>query len=311
MKRFLRAAGATALAGLALSASAAEYVHMNRTVETLERGDAAFGLFTADFSLTNARALARSDLDYIFIDMEHTPFDTETLRTFLLGMQDKRRLLEKGNAQMDVTPLVRIPMYGREQLEFLVKQVLDVGAFGIVVPFVATAEQAEHVVRAMRYPPRRGDAQPEPRGRRGSSPGLATWLWGVDDYMERADTWPLDPDGDLLAVLQIENAEGVENIEEIAAVPGVGAIFVGPADLALSYGVDGSSHPDMQAALDRVLAACKANDVPCGLTTGPSTVEAYVEEGWDFVTIGYWNDAGISPGPADALAKGRAAADRD
>ena len=112
-------------------------------------------------------------------------------------------------------------------------------------------------------------------------------------------------------MLQIENAEGVENIEEIAAVPGVGAIFVGPADLALSYGLRGTNNPEMQAALARVLAACKANDVPCGLTTGPSTVEAYIEDGWDFVTIGYWNDAGISPAPAEALAKGRAAAGRD
>lgn len=310
MKQLLRAVAASALAALAISA-AAEHVHMNRTVETLEQGDAVFGLFSSDFSLTNARALARSELDFVFIDMEHTPFDMETLRAFLLGMQDKRRMLEKGNAQMDVTPIVRIPMYGREKLQFLVKQVLDIGAFGVLFPFIATAEEAENAVTAMRYPPQQGDRQPEPRGVRGSSPGLAAYLWGVDDYFQRADTWPLDPDGDLLAVLQIENAEGVDNIEEIAAVPGVGAIFVGPADLALSYGVRGNDTPVMQDALARVLAACKANDVPCGLTTGPSTVEGYIEDGWDFVTIGYWNDAGISPAPADALAKGRAAAGRD
>ena len=311
MKHFARGLAAVALALTSASTVAAERVHMNRTVETLEAGDAVFGLFTSDFSLSNAMALSRSELDYIFIDMEHTPFDTETLRTFLLGMQNKRRMLEKGSAQMDVTPIVRIPMYGREQLQFMVKQVLDVGAFGVLFPFIANKEEAENAVTAMRYPPQRGDAQPEPRGVRGSSPGLAAWLWGVDDYMERADTWPLDPNGDLLAVLQIENVEGVENIEEIAAVPGVGAIFVGPADLALSYGVSGSSHPDMQAALGRVLAACKANNVPCGLTTSASTVEDYITEGWDFVTIGYWNDAGISPAPAEALARGRAAANRD
>jgi 2,4-dihydroxyhept-2-ene-1,7-dioic acid aldolase len=113
MKQFVRAATAAALAIVSLTATAAEYVHMNRTVETLEQGDAVFGLFSSDFSLSNARALARSDLDFVFIDMEHTPFDMETLRSFLLGMQDKRRMLEKGNAQMDVTPIVRIPMYGR------------------------------------------------------------------------------------------------------------------------------------------------------------------------------------------------------
>ena len=173
MKQFLRAVTAATMATFVLGASAAEYVHMNRTVETLENGGAVFGLFSSDFSLSNARALAGSDLDFVFIDMEHTPYDMETLRAFLLGMQDKRRMLEKGNAQMDVTPIVRIPMYGREKLQFLVKQVLDIGAFGVLFPFIATAEEAENAVTSMRYPPQRGDAQPEPRGVRGSSPGLA------------------------------------------------------------------------------------------------------------------------------------------
>ncbi|MEE4383025.1 MAG: aldolase/citrate lyase family protein [Pseudomonadales bacterium] len=300
------------LAPLCAGAADAPYVHMNRTIETLEAGHPVFGLFSGDFSLTNARALARSDLDFVFVDMEHTPFDTETLRAFLLGMQDKQRMLEKGNAQMDVTPLVRIPMNGREQLQFLVKQVLDAGAFGVVFPFVETREEALNAVASMRYPQPRGDAAPEPVGIRGASPGIASWLWGVPDYFTRADVWPLDPDGDLLAVVQIETALGVENIEEIAAVPGVGAIFVGPSDLSISYGVPGQrGHPDMQAALERVLAACKANEVPCGLTTGPDTVEDYLAEGWDFVTIGYWNDAGISPAPAEALATGRQAAGRE
>ena len=137
---------------------AQESGHLNRTIETLESGKPVFGLFTSDLSLTNARALAGSDLDFIFIDMEHSPFDTETLRAFLLGMTDKARILEKGSVQMDVTPIVRIPMYGREKLQFLVKQVLDVGAFGIVFPFIDTREQAVNAVASMRYPAQRGDA---------------------------------------------------------------------------------------------------------------------------------------------------------
>ena len=281
---------------------AQESGHLNRTIETLESGKPVFGLFTSDLSLTNARALAGSDLDFIFIDMEHSPFDTETLRAFLLGMTDKARILEKGSVQMDVTPIVRIPMYGREKLQFLVKQVLDVGAFGIVFPFIDTREQAVNAVASMRYPSQRGDAAPDPRGLRGASPGLATWYWGAADYMQRADVWPLDPAGDLLAVLQIESVEGVENIEDIAAVPGVGAIFIGPFDLSISYGVIGQAdHPDLMAGMKRVLAACKANNIPCGLTTNAATVEGYLEEGYTFSTIGYWNDAGISSAPGDAL----------
>ncbi|HLU04956.1 MAG TPA: aldolase/citrate lyase family protein, partial [Woeseiaceae bacterium] len=133
-------------------ASAQENLHLNRTIETIADGKPAFGIFSGDFSLANARALATSDLDFIFIDMEHSPYDLETLQQFLLGMTNKERVLEKGNLQMDVTPLVRIPMNGRENLQWLVKQVLDVGAFGIVFPYVETREETENAISSMRYP---------------------------------------------------------------------------------------------------------------------------------------------------------------
>ena len=288
----------------------AQEMRLNRTIETLEAGHPVFGLATGTFDLTNARSLATSDLDFVIIDMEHSPFDIETARTFLLGMVDVGRAVQKGSTQMDVTPILRIPMNGEENLQFLVKQALDVGAYGVMFPFINTADQALNAVASMRYPQPRGDAQPEPRGLRGSSPGNARWIWGARDYSRRADVWPLDPQGELLAVLQIETPEGVENIEEIAAVPGVGAIFIGPADLSLNYGVPGN-HPDMVAAVERVLAACQTNDVPCGLTTSAGTVEARLAQGFDFVTISWGGDAGISGGAARALEVAREAAGRD
>jgi len=285
---------------------AQEDVHLNRTIETIADGKPAFGIFSGDFSLANARALATSDLDFIFIDMEHTPYDLETLQTFLLGMTNKERLLEKDNLQMDVTPLVRIPMNGRENLQWLVKQVLDVGAFGIVFPYVETREETENAISSMRYPQRRGDAAMEPAGTRGASPGIASWFWGAADYFDRADVWPLDPRGELLAVIQIESRKGVKNIEEIAAVPGIGAIFIGPSDLSISYGVPGQrDHPEVAAGMKKVLGVCKRRNIPCGLTTSADSVEQYLEEGYSFVTVGYWNDAGISGGVAEALAIAR------
>lgn len=295
---------------LALPQQAEAQTRLNRTIETLESGAPVFGLATGNFDLTNARALAASDLDFIIIDMEHSPFDIERLRTFLLGMVDVRRAVQKGSTQMDVTPIARIPMNGRENLQWMVKQALDVGAYGVMFPFVETREQALNAVAAMRYPQPRGDAQPEPRGLRGSSPGNARWIWGVGDYSARADVWPLDPQGELLSVLQIETPQGVDNIDEIAAVPGVGAIFIGPADLSLNYGVPGN-HPDVVAAIERVLAACQANDLPCGLTTGAGSVEARLAEGFDFVTISWGGDAGISGGAAAALEIAREASGRD
>jgi 4-hydroxy-2-oxoheptanedioate aldolase len=292
--------------------AAQEDLHLNRTIETIADGKPAFGIFSGDFSLANARSLATSDLDFVFIDMEHSPYDLETLQEFLLGMTNKKRILEKGNLQMDVTPLVRIPMNGRENLQWLVKQVLDVGAFGIVFPYVETREETENAISSMRYPQRRGDAGMEPAGTRGASPGIASWFWGAADYFDRADVWPLDPRGDLLAVIQIESRKAVENIEEIAAVPGVGAIFIGPSDLSISYGVPGQrEHPEVAAGMKKVLSVCKRRNIPCGLTTSADSVEQYLEEGYSFVTVGYWNDAGISGDVAEALDIARRAAGRD
>lgn len=286
--------------------------HLNRTIQTIADGKPAFGIFSGDFSLANARALAASDLDFIFIDMEHTPYDVETLQTFLLGMTNKQRILEKGNLQMDVTPLVRIPMNGRENLQWLVKQVLDVGAFGIVFPYVETREETENAISSMRYPQRRGDAAMQPAGTRGASPGIARWFWGAADYFDRADVWPLDPQGELLAVIQIESKKAVENIEEIAAVPGIGAIFIGPSDLSISYGVPGQrDHPEVAAGMSKVLAVCKRRNIPCGLTTGANDVARYLDEGYSFVTVGYWNDAGISGGVAEALEIARESSGRN
>jgi 4-hydroxy-2-oxoheptanedioate aldolase len=142
--RMLLIVAVTIAAGMSAVPAAAQEVRLNRTVETLERDLPVFGIFTANLSLQNARALATSDLDFLFIDMEHGPYDVETLRSFLLGMVNVRRIAERGSPQMDVTPLVRIPMNGRENLEFLVKQVLDVGAFGVVFPFIETRAAAEN-----------------------------------------------------------------------------------------------------------------------------------------------------------------------
>ena len=100
---------------------------LNRSIELLSANQPAFGILSHDRSIENARSLARSGLDFVIIDMEHGPLDFESLRTFLLGMVDKARILEKGNLQMDVAPLVRLPANGRDQATFLTKQALDVG----------------------------------------------------------------------------------------------------------------------------------------------------------------------------------------
>ncbi|HBN15598.1 MAG: aldolase [Gammaproteobacteria bacterium] len=299
------------VAGLAATpVLAQDDVRLNRSIQTLENGDPVFGLFTGNFSLANARALARSNLDYILIDMEHTAHDMETLQEFLLGMTDKLAIVRQGNAQMRTTPIVRLPANGRNDPEWLVKQILDIGAFGIMFPYVETGEEALRAVKAMRYPQPRGSEIAEPAGVRGSSPGVASWYWGAADYVQRADTWPLNPQGELLAVMQIESVAGVENAEDIITTPGVGAIFVGPADLSMSMGLP-SSHPEVQAAIDSVVELCIQHNVPCGITTNASDIQARLDQGFLFPTVGYWGDAGISGSTEANLRIAREHAGRD
>lgn len=127
------------LLSLTVSASAQR---LNKLIELFENDQPAFGVLSFDYSLNNARAMASSGLDFLFIDMEHAPFDIERLRLFLLGMTDKRSINEKGNLQPNVVPLVRIPAAGgAEELIAQAKQVLDVGVFGIFFPAVHTREQ--------------------------------------------------------------------------------------------------------------------------------------------------------------------------
>ena len=283
---------------------------VNKLIELFENDEPGFGVLSFDYSLNNARALATSGLDFVFIDMEHAPFDVERLREFLLGMTNKRSILEKGSLQPDVVPFVRIPAAGgAEELIAQAKQVLDVGVFGIFFPAVHTREQAELAVRATRYPQYNGAPDFEPAGLRGRNPSNAAWYWGVSDYHAKADVWPLDPQGELLAMMFIESAEGAENIDEIITVPGLGGIFIGPSDLSTSMGYSSPAAPQVEEAIQRVLQACLANDVPCAITTGPGSVQDRIEQGFSFVTVGA--DGGLNANAANALQMGREAAGRD
>ena len=295
---------------LLILATSAHAQRVNKLIELFENDEPGFGVLSFDYSLNNARSLATSGLDFVFIDMEHAPFDVERLREFLLGMTNKRSILEKGSLQPDVVPFVRIPAAGgAEELIAQAKQVLDVGVFGIFFPAVHTREQAALAVRATRYPQYNGAPDFEPAGLRGRNPSNAAWYWGVSDYHAKADVWPLDPQGELLAMMFIESAEGAENIDEIITVPGLGGIFIGPSDLSTSMGYSSPAAPQVEEAVQRVLQACLANDVPCAITTGAGSVQDRIEQGFSFVTVGA--DGGLNSNAANALQIGREAAGRD
>jgi 4-hydroxy-2-oxoheptanedioate aldolase len=261
-------------------------VHLNPVVAKLAAGETVYGLINSgDLSLANARDTARAPVDFAYADMEHNPLDFPGLATFLLGMTDKAALQAKGNLQPNVALFARFPPEADES-GWVVKQALDIGLMGVIFNGVDTPEQALVAVRAMRYPPLRGAAHPEPNGVRGYGTAAAAFAWGVSaaEYERRADVWPLNPDGDLLAIVMIESAEGLRNVDAIAAVPGVGAVFLGAgSDLSRSLGVQQTS-PELETAFQQILAACKRHAVACGVTAANAEdVARRVREGWRII----------------------------
>ena len=260
--------------------------HLNPVVAKLAAGRTVYGLInTGDLSLAHARETARAPVDFVYADMEHSPLDFPGLAIFLAGLTDKAAIVAKKSAQPNVALLARFPPEA-DQSQWVVKQALDIGLMGVIFNGVDTKDQALTAVRTMRYPPMRGSARREPVGIRGYSTAAASYAWGVSaaEYERRADVWPLNPDGDLLAVVMIESVEGLENVDQIAAVPGVGALFLGAgSDLSRSMGVPASS-PEVETAFQRVLKACTAQKMACGITAGSaSDVVRRVKEGWRII----------------------------
>ena len=259
--------------------------HLNPVIDKLAKGQPVFGLQAAGLSLQGARAAARSEADFIYVDMEHNPLDFPALQMFLLGMGDKGLVLKKGSLQPNLALFARFPPEA-DQAAWVVQQALDIGLMGYIFTGVETREQTLAAVQSMRYPQRRGSPHMEPLGKRGSGAANAAWAWGLsgEEYQRRADLWPLNPEGDLLAIVMVETAEGVKNLDEILSVPGVGMVFIGAAgDLHLSLGVPRDA-PEVEAARQTILRACLAHNVACGLTpTNAADAVRRIDQGWKMI----------------------------
>ena len=223
---------------------------VNRVIERLRQGRPAIGTFTRT---------ASPDLDFAVIDEQYGEFDIDGVREALVGMR-------AGTGAPVVAPIVRIPLAVRDAPQAVVKQLLDVGVFGVMFPDIETKEQAMTAIGSMRFAQAADAADPVPAGLRGAGSGSAPGYWGLseEDYLIRADVWPLDPSGKLVAMLQIESLAGIEHLDEILDVPGIGVIFLGPTDLATSAGEEGPNAPRVEALVQEVLEACLARNVPCG-----------------------------------------------
>ena len=268
----------------------------NRMIALLKQGETVFCSGVPADPLFAAEA--RNPIaDCVFIDMEHAPYDIGSVRPFMQAMLDPAAILKRGAPGTDHPVIIRIPAYGREMNQWMAKQLLDQGVHGIRFPHIETVEQASNAVRVMRYAHQANDADLDANGVRGSGAGFAAFLWGLPTavYQERADLWPLDPNGELISVIYIENEFGVRNIRQILQqVKGISMVHPGAGDLGRWYG----DPVQTEAAVQTVLAACLEFNVPCVMTAG-GDIEERVRQGFR-----------VFYGSADALAVGRRAAGR-
>lgn len=241
---------------------------LNRLIAALERGRTAFGIFSPVGDIHSAVQLSTSRYDGVILEGEHVGWDVRGLRDCLQYLLDPARIAAAGSPAAGVTPIARIPANGVERNQFLVKQALDAGTYGIVFPHIATVEDAYAAVAACRYSRPKDRPLYEPAGRRGDGPFQAARYWGVDmaEYYRRADVWPLAKDGELLVVIQIESVAGAANLRDIVReVPGIGIVLIGEGDLAQDVGYPRQGeHPAVVEVIDSIAAVCHEAGVVVG-----------------------------------------------
>jgi len=230
----------------------------NPVKKLLRDGKPALGLTITIPSVEIAAQAAHLGFDFLWIEMEHSPTTLETLRNMVLATRG-----------LKAVPFARVPV---NEL-WTAKRVLDSGVLGVVFPFTSTPELARQAVAACKYPP---------HGRRGSGALLAGFRWpAAEGYNNFADE-------NVMVIVNIEEAEAVENIDAIAAIPGLDVLFVGISDLAFSLGFRGNyDHPRVQEAIAEIVKAGRKHHKILGAPAGtPEQLKRFLEMGFLFFQSG-------------------------
>ena len=245
----------------------------NPVKRKLKAGEPTAGAWLQLCSPIAAEIMGDAGFDWLLIDMEHGHGDYQTLLAQLQAMQG-------GGA----TPLVRVQWNDPA----VVKRVLDLGAHGVMIPWVSGRAECEAAVHACKYPPE------GIRGMAGSHRAAGFGRFGAD-YWRRAN-------GETLVIVQIETTRAVEEIDAMLAVPGLDVAFVGPADLSAALGHPGQpGHPSVAAAIDRIERAARKAGVALGtIARGWEDARGLFERGYQMVTLG--SDATLLTQHAGALA---------
>jgi 2-keto-3-deoxy-L-rhamnonate aldolase RhmA len=230
----------------------------NRTKGIMRAGGLALGVSITIADPFVAEVIGGAGFDFVLIDTEHAPITVDQLQMLLIALRTSASTVFVRPAGNDAT---------------LIKQILDLGAEGVVVPEVDDAASCAAAVAAARYPP---------LGRRGFGPRRAARLeGGRTAYIARAD--------DEVAVLvMVESVDALANIDVLLQTPGLDGIMVGPADLAVSMGHRSDpNHPDVRARIGDVRDACQRNSVPFGIFAATEqAARLWAGEGARFMTIG-------------------------
>ena len=228
----------------------------NELKKRLKADEQTYGVWMSIESPIVTELISGLGFDYFVFDNEHSTLNIYQTQTLMQAM--------RGNSK--TIPIVRA--WWNDLVH--IKRSLDIGAYGVVVPWINNKEQAEMAVKATRY---------APNGLRGCGPRRASMF--DPDYFKTADE-------EILVICQIETKQAVENIEEIVSVEGVDVSYIGPADLSASYGHLGDqTHPDVQEAIDKVFDATKAAGKAAGIHLGSGkTIKDRIDKGYNFITVG-------------------------
>ena len=243
----------------------------NPAKEKILRGEVAVGAFVGIGHPDVTERLSILGFDWLLLDSEHGPLSYETMQVMMQAM--------RGDS---CSPIVRVQWND----PVVIKRSLDLGAHGVLVPWVNSKAEAEAAVAACKYPP---------QGIRGCGPRRAA-LVGAPDYIASANR-------DLLVAVQIETAEAVRNIGDIVAVEGVDVVYIGPVDLAMSmFGRPAAwDNADYLAAFDRVLEAARKAGKVAGMYCTADNIAWAIEKGFRFPSAG-GDDGFLMAGARAALA---------
>lgn len=232
----------------------------NEVKVRLKNGEKTAGAWAQTMSNMSAEILARADFDWVIVDMEHAPNDFSTLLTQV-------QAIRAGNAEC--TPFVRAPWND----PVTIKKILDCGVYGVLVPQVSSAEEAEAAVRACKYPP---------LGIRGlaGSPRAAHFGYDSMPYLSHAND-------EISVMIAVETPEAVACIDEIVKVEGLDGIFIGPMDLATSMGhFCEPSHPEVKEAIAKIEKAVLGSGKYLGTVAAKwETAQALYAKGYQFLML--------------------------